>query len=262
MLLYLYTASIKSLVDSDNTLLFEEGIIKLSEIDYECAQRFKFEGFYLAVVNFWDEFYLKLREEIQLQTLEFLERAKSYSEDLTDVVKLDDAFPDTTNAFIGIDFSSTQVPPERQITSLASFSAFSSLCRVSLNQQNFRNLYNKRYSRILFCENALKQMENTSDNELFQLYCEVFDILQNLAIDKKQAGRQISLKDIPLNSSFDTKNTCDQYRDERTFKCPDDQTRLFSFHIKKGANRIYLDIIDDTFVIAYVGVHLRTSRYN
>jgi hypothetical protein len=63
--------------------------------------------------------------------------------------------------------------------------------------------------------------------------------------------------------SPESAQTLQAFGAERTFLCPDDQRRVFSWHAKIGRWRIYFDPVGGSgnCVIGYVGVHLRTVQF-
>lgn len=65
------------------------------------------------------------------------------------------------------------------------------------------------------------------------------------------------------NTTRDGEATLRQFGEERTFVGPDGSSEIFSWHVKRGALRIYFSPKADnhTCLIGYVGPHLRTVRY-
>jgi hypothetical protein len=55
--------------------------------------------------------------------------------------------------------------------------------------------------------------------------------------------------------------TLNMYSNERTFRCPDGEHRLFDWHLKRGDTRIhFIDFPEPKRILAaYVGPHLRIS---
>jgi len=64
------------------------------------------------------------------------------------------------------------------------------------------------------------------------------------------------------NTTREGEATLQKYGEERTFMKPDGEPELFSWHIKRGAFRIYFipNPNDRTCLVGYVGPHLRTVR--
>jgi hypothetical protein len=63
------------------------------------------------------------------------------------------------------------------------------------------------------------------------------------------------------NASGESESTLNMYSDERTFRCPDGENRIFEWHLKRGDTRIhFLDFpASKRILVAYVGAHLRIS---
>lgn len=110
-----------------------------------------------------------------------------------------------------------------------------------------------------FCESVEAQVATLGANDpslraiirgLFDLqrYCEVWE----------SGGFDIHLL---ANASGESQPTLNMYSEERTFRCPDGQYRLFEWHIKKGATRIhFVDFPEQKrLLVGYAGKHLRIS---
>ena len=65
------------------------------------------------------------------------------------------------------------------------------------------------------------------------------------------------------NASGESGPTLEMYGEERKFRCPDGEYRLFEWHVKRGDTRIhFFDFpAQKRLLVGYVGGHLRTSRY-
>jgi len=63
------------------------------------------------------------------------------------------------------------------------------------------------------------------------------------------------------NASGESGPTLEMYGDERIFRCPDGQYRLFEWHVKRGDIRIhFFDFpVQKRLLVGYVGAHLRIS---
>jgi hypothetical protein len=64
--------------------------------------------------------------------------------------------------------------------------------------------------------------------------------------------------------SPESASTLQQFAGERTFLCPDGESRVFSWHVKPGKWRIYFDPSPGPgrVLIGYIGKHLRTARFH
>ncbi len=63
------------------------------------------------------------------------------------------------------------------------------------------------------------------------------------------------------NASGESQSTLEMYSDERTFRCPDGDCRVFEWHLKRGDTRIHFFDLPDTkrILVGYAGAHLRIS---
>jgi len=63
------------------------------------------------------------------------------------------------------------------------------------------------------------------------------------------------------NASGESESTLSRYGDERTFRCPDGEDRLFEWHLKRGEMRIhFFDFpVERRILVGYAGSHLPIS---
>lgn len=63
------------------------------------------------------------------------------------------------------------------------------------------------------------------------------------------------------NASPESQSTLNMYADERTFRCPDGEDRLFNWHLKRGDTRIHFFDFPQAkrLLVGYAGPHLRIS---
>lgn len=73
-------------------------------------------------------------------------------------------------------------------------------------------------------------------------------------------------KQLPTRASPESQVTLNQYGKERTFRCPDNRERTFSWHLRltPGAWRLYFIPRKETrqMIIGYIGPHLPTVKYH
>lgn len=64
------------------------------------------------------------------------------------------------------------------------------------------------------------------------------------------------------NASGESGPTLEMFGDERTFRCPDGEYRLFEWHVKRNDTRVHFFDFPETkrLLVGYVGGHLRTMR--
>jgi hypothetical protein len=63
------------------------------------------------------------------------------------------------------------------------------------------------------------------------------------------------------HASGESQSTLNMYSDERTFRCPDGEYRLFDWHLKRGDTRIHFFDFPESkrILVGYAGAHLRIS---
>lgn len=116
---------------------------------------------------------------------------------------------------------------------------------------------------LIFCDTVASQLEQLSPTmlrpvarRLFQLqsYCQEW---AKSAFDPKQ---------LPTKASPESQATLNQYAKERTFLCPDNEERTFSWHLRltPGAWRLYFFPLPESkqMIIGHIGPHLSTVKYH
>lgn len=136
--------------------------------------------------------------------------------------------------------------------------------RLQVTVIDGQDLWNRRtelFPSLEFCDDVHDQLQNLSIKH---------PMLQNVAkrlfrleeYCKCWITSRFSPDDVG-NCSPESQATLQQYPAERTFRCPDKEERLFSWHIKlaNGWRIYFLPIKPGKVIIGYVGVHLRTVKY-
>jgi hypothetical protein len=127
---------------------------------------------------------------------------------------------------------------------------------------NGDELWNERlglFPRLDFCASVEDQIKSLGGNGVrfkavmrglreLQRYCESWST-DNFDIDGL------------TNASGESQSTLNMYSDERTFRCPDGEYRIFEWHLKKGDTRIHFFDFPGPkrILVGYVGGHLRIS---
>jgi hypothetical protein len=117
------------------------------------------------------------------------------------------------------------------------------------------------FPKVNLCDNASRQLSDLGrGEELFRAAYAALEDLSNYAITWQDGG---FIKTPLTPCSEESRSTLDLFGEERTFLCPDGVKRTFSWHLKRGRWRIYFkpDESERTFLIGYIGKHLRTARF-
>jgi hypothetical protein len=136
----------------------------------------------------------------------------------------------------------------------------------------------------------IKTLEPTSGRELWEQRAEIFPSLEFCDCVQHQLevlggdgplcrGVLRGLKDLQrycedwmdggfdihgiLNASGESQSTLQQYSEERRFRCPDGERRVFNWHAKRGVSRVHFFDFPDKrrLLVGYVGTHLRTTKF-
>jgi hypothetical protein len=128
---------------------------------------------------------------------------------------------------------------------------------------NGRELWEEKRSlfpSLDFCDSVEDQVKTLGGNEpRFKAVMGGLRDLQNYCESWNTANFDIHQLARASGESWPTLN---MYSDERTFKCPDGQYRLFEWHLKRSYNtRIhFLDFpTSKRILVGYIGAHLRIS---
>lgn len=115
------------------------------------------------------------------------------------------------------------------------------------------------FPRLAFCDSVEDQITRLGGNEpRFKAIMRGLQDLQNYCESWNTANFDIHRL---ANASGESEPTLNMYRDERTFKCPDGEYRVFEWHLKRGDTRIHFFDFPEKkrILVGYVGAHLRIS---
>lgn len=138
--------------------------------------------------------------------------------------------------------------------------------RTALNTKDGSDLWKYReqqFPSLQFCDSVGEALQSLNvGNSSFHLIVKKLGELERACQQWQENG---GLFDIQLKGSVDSEPTLLKYDKERTFSCPDGQTRLFSLHIRITDNwRIYYYPVGNTkqLIIGYIGQHLSTVKFS
>lgn len=175
-------------------------------------------------------------------------------------------FPDSSNAFLGIDFSNTVIPVYKQISHELSYQNFKN---KDLWDLTFRNLWSKRtqlFPHLILCGEVEVQIAKIGNSGFFNQIVERLKELDKAA-SMWNAGdfnyRMIE-REYPLRISPETEQTMNKYGNQRLFSLPDGRRKHFELHIKTGELRFHFFADNETHkvYVGYIGPHLDTFLHN
>jgi hypothetical protein len=245
-------------------VIYDEFILGMSElvaIDREKEDVFiKHDSIYELVII--DQLYSKFggfTEQAISKYIEQLNRSETY---IPTEIAFDDLFPDDSNAFLGIDFSSTNISPTKQIINNTIYKEF---VAANLWTVTYRNLWSKRdklFPNIILCGDVEEQISKIGNSAYFNQIVERLREFNN-AIEQWTSGefnyREINNR-FPLRISPESDRTMDRFGNERICRFPNGGTAKFILHIKTGDLRFHFfpDTTSRKVYIGYIGPHLTT----
>jgi len=133
--------------------------------------------------------------------------------------------------------------------------------RLAINPKDGKELWDMRkdwFSKLDFCEKTEAQLINLQ-REFLSSVTEHLVELQKYCQDWVEGN--FDATNFPSKRiAVEGETTLKKFGAERTFKCPDDVMRTFSWHVKIGAKiRIYFEPLPNAkrIIIGYIGPHLR-----
>jgi hypothetical protein len=125
------------------------------------------------------------------------------------------------------------------------------------------DLWNRReelFPCLVFCETVGNQLESLNNGEpiLEQIKKRLFQLDEYC---KSWASGSFNPKDFPCKISPESDSRLKQLEQELTFKCPDGEKRIFSWHVRMtpGAWRLHLsvELEPGKIIIGYIGLKIR-----
>jgi hypothetical protein len=119
------------------------------------------------------------------------------------------------------------------------------------------------FPSLIFCTNVERQIQTLSPTMLGSVVGRLFDLQAHC--ERWTRGR-FNTDGLLGNPRPESPATLQMFGQERTFRCPDNQERVFSWHVSlAGSWRLYflpqLESETEKMIIGYVGPHLSTVRH-
>jgi len=176
--------------------------------------------------------------------------------------ELDTLFVENINGFYGIDFSELEIAEHRCCTTPETYRNLKYDFSL-LEGDVFWGNKQKLFDRIEFCDSiednkkyflGLPNQDAVIDKlTRLEMYClDCWNGSFDFDDFKEKTG---------INFSPESQSTLNQFSKERTFRLPDGENHVFSWHIKVGDTRIYFYPKNDVIYIPYIGTHLPTKKF-
>lgn len=139
--------------------------------------------------------------------------------------------------------------------------------RIRTGVKDGIELWNRKeelFPDLEFCESVRKQLENirTGQLELQPVVKALFE-LQNCS--KNWNSGAFNTQGYSIEISGESEPTLNQYSQQRIFRCPDDEDRLFEQHVKLRVCNWRIHFLPKSpskaIIVGYIGRHLPTVKY-
>ena len=138
--------------------------------------------------------------------------------------------------------------------------------RLRRDIKNGTDLWDRRTSffpSLTFCANVKRQIQTLSPTMLWPVVGRLFDLQTHC---ERWTSGGFNTEGLPGTPSTESDVTLRRFGQERTFRCPDGETRCFDWHVRLTPNawRLYFFPCPEIkqMIIGYVGPHLRTDKYH
>ena len=247
-------------IDLEDFTEFKYGMSELVAIDRIKGDIFrKHESVYYIVP------YSKLFDnsgQAEQTIIQFIEQLTMHDNYISNEASFKTYFPNTENAFLGIDFSGTDIQASQQINCDEAYQKFKD---DNLWDVTFRNLWSKKeelFPNLILCGQVENQIRDIGDSGHFNQIVERL-ITFDEAVGNWDKG-DFSYRNInqrySLRISPESDFTMRSYGNERIFRMPGGGTETFEMHIKTGDLRFHFYPDNNTrkVYIGYIGPHLNT----
>lgn len=141
--------------------------------------------------------------------------------------------------------------------------------RIKTEIHEGSDLWNRReelFANLQFCESVEAQLKDLKfGNWLLHLVERKLFELEDFCEQWQARADAFDVQRIPGKGGSESEATLTEYGQHRTFRCPDGEYRVFSFHIRITRNwRVYYFPIGEKqqIFIGYIGEHLPTKKYS
>lgn len=136
--------------------------------------------------------------------------------------------------------------------------------RLQTSVRDGTDMWDRRVSlfpALIFCDSVCRQVQGLQARDPM-LRAVVKRLLEMETYCKDWNEGPFNPDDLPSKASTESVSTLQQYGAERTFRCPDGEERVFSWHVRltPGAWRIHFfpKTEERKIIIGYIGSHLPT----
>lgn len=193
--------------------------------------------------------------------IEFLERDFFNSDRyLSTEEELDSNFHPNPSAFLGVDFSQTEIPLNRRVFDQTSYDLFKQSLFSIVAPNNLWYWKEVLFPNLILCGEVEVQIANLGNSSHFRQVVERLRSLDGF-VQSWNSGNfsyQELNKNTSLRVSPESETTMNKYGDQRVFSLPDGSRKTFELHIKTGDLRFHFYPCNHNYVIyiGYIGPHL------
>lgn len=245
--------------------LFRKGMLSLNDVHQEKIDNenfFKHDSIWnLSSIN---QLYLNPNGDINV-ILKFIGSLASKDKHYNTDEEIDEEFPNSQNAFLGIDFTKINgISYERQVIDCESALRYRQPIQEKMTYLTFWEMREREFPFLEFSESIKEQIKELTNSTLFdKVISNLKEVNNYLAQHQLEYSSCAKIKNnASIRMSRDSEPTMQQYSDERMF-ITESGKLLFNYHIKVKDIRIYVaeKMKSNKLYVGYIGKHLRTANY-
>ncbi|WBX78132.1 hypothetical protein PG911_07705 [Tenacibaculum ovolyticum] len=237
---------------------FQEGIDNLLSINIQENDSFH-KNREIDNVEAYYDLYQDFSQENQNRA-KYLEQLTPLEENPKTVEELKAIFPQSIFGFLGINFPQLDIDKRFCTNNNKTFLEFKKYWSTLITHENFTELKNECFSKIIFCDSSEEQLKNYGNGKYFHQCIQQFIELEIYL--KSWTNGSFNYQDLKEKTSItlspESATTMNKYKSERVFSLPQGGTAVFELHIKLGDIRIHIlqDNSSKKIMIGYIGKHL------